>query len=129
MDAGEPALGHLPCVEQEVSPVEGLYDFGRAQRGAAGALRRAVAHHVPDLGLAAEPGRLGLGRAIGQQVDGLAVFEIDHDGAVVSKEGHQGDATYHQQTSDETKNGCRMAFKPHPSKMVQDDRGGHARCH
>lgn len=84
MDAGEPALDHLAGVEQQVPAVGDLHGLGRAQRGAARIFGRAVACHEPDLRLAAEPGGPGLGRAVGQQIDGTTTFEIDHDGPVGS---------------------------------------------
>ena len=67
-------------VEQQVPVIGHLHGLGRTQRGAARILGRAVARHELDLRLAAEPRGPGLGRAVGQQIDGTTTFEVDHDG-------------------------------------------------
>jgi len=84
MRAGQPALDGLAQVGQQMPPVGHLDRLGRADRDAAGVLRRAVAGDHLDPRPPSQPGSQCHCGAVGQQVDHAAPLQIDDDRAVAA---------------------------------------------
>jgi hypothetical protein len=76
----EQALGDLVRVVEDVPAVEDLHGVGRAQRRAAGVLRRAIADDDLDARMLRQPGGQARPRPLGQQVDRAARLQVDEHG-------------------------------------------------
>jgi hypothetical protein len=82
MRSRQPALGHLPPVQQQVPPIGNLSSSRRSEPDAAGILGRAVTGDGANAATAPEPVGERRGAPVRQQVDHPPPLEIDQDGPV-----------------------------------------------
>jgi len=84
MHPGQPTLGHLPQVEQQVPPVRDLHGPRCPEPDAAGVLDRAVTRDGPDPAVAPEPVGQRRGAPVRQQVDHAMPLQVDENGPIGS---------------------------------------------